>query len=148
MTFDQPLYQKASEIVATSSVDLGSVIVRLGGFHLLMSFMGAVGNIMAGSVIEDLWSRITVCAPSSVPHMSTGHAFARALRAHFLTQEALATIILKNSNILDASKEKLSQLYECLMGDLHFQRVLSSDDVTKLFDNLNKICNEVKESTA
>ena len=81
VTFDQPLYQKASEIVATSSADLGSGIVKLGGFHLLMSFMGAFGNIMAGSGIEDLWG--TVYAPSSVPHMSTGHAFARALRAHF-----------------------------------------------------------------
>ena len=72
----------------------------IAGFHLLMPFMGAVGKIMAGSGIEELWS--TVRAPSSVPHMSTGHAFSRALRAHFLTQEALATIILKSSNILDA----------------------------------------------
>ena len=32
------------------------------------------------------------------------------------------------------------------MGDSHFQKVFSSDDVTKLLDNLNKICNEIKES--
>ena len=75
--------------------------------------------------------------------MSTGLAFATALRAHFLTKEALATIILQ---MLDISKEKLSQLYACLMGDAHFQEVISSDDVTKLLDNLNKIFNEIKES--
>ena len=92
MTFDEPLSQKASEIVATSSVDLGSVIVRLGGFHLLMSFMGAAGNIKARSGFDELLA--IVYAPSHVPHMSTGHAFSRALRARFLTQEVLATIIL------------------------------------------------------
>ena len=40
------LYQKISKIVAESPEELENVIVRLGGFHLLMSFMGAVGNIM------------------------------------------------------------------------------------------------------
>ena len=45
VTFDQPLYYKAREIVASSNSDspLTSVIVRLGGFHMLMSFMGAIG---------------------------------------------------------------------------------------------------------
>ena len=31
-------------------------------------------------------------------------------------------------------------------GDAHFQEVISSDDVTKLLDNLNKIFNDIKES--
>lgn len=34
--FDQPLYIKAADIVA-SSQDLKKIIVHLGGFHLLMS---------------------------------------------------------------------------------------------------------------
>ena len=45
--------------------------------------MGAVGNIMAGSGLEELWS--TVYASSSVSHMVTGQAYPRALRAYFLT---------------------------------------------------------------
>jgi len=39
VTFDQPLYIKAAEIVA-SAQDLYNVVVRLGGFHLLMSYLG------------------------------------------------------------------------------------------------------------
>ena len=58
------LYQKISNIVAESPEELGNVIVRLGGFHLLMPLTGAVGNIMAVSGLEELWS--TVHAPSSV----------------------------------------------------------------------------------
>ena len=69
VTFDQPLYQKASEIVASSN-QLQTVVVRLGGFHLLMSYMGSIGHIMGGSGIEDLWK--CVYAKDSVAHMVTG----------------------------------------------------------------------------
>lgn len=52
-TFDQPLCLKAWEILASIDPNndphnLSSVIVRLGGFHLLMSYLGAVGMIMQG----------------------------------------------------------------------------------------------------
>ena len=54
VTFDQPLYIKARDIVKKCGQDshLNNVIVRLGGFHLLMSFMGAIGFIMNGSGIK------------------------------------------------------------------------------------------------
>lgn len=39
VTFDQPLYIKAAEIVAAEQ-DLDKIIVHLGGFHLLMSYLG------------------------------------------------------------------------------------------------------------
>ena len=51
VTFDKPLYQKASEVVAGSR-DLDKVMVRLGGFHLLMSFLGSIGQIMTGSGLK------------------------------------------------------------------------------------------------
>ena len=41
VTFDQPLYYKAQDILNSGDGDLKNVIVRLGGFHLFMSFMGA-----------------------------------------------------------------------------------------------------------
>ncbi|ELU13381.1 hypothetical protein CAPTEDRAFT_209293 [Capitella teleta] len=68
VTFDQPLYAKAIEIVASDEI-LQGVVVRLGGFHLLMSFMGSVGYIMGGSGLEVLWE--SVYAPASVVHMMT-----------------------------------------------------------------------------
>ena len=38
ITFDQPLFIKVSEVVH-SSFDLYRVVIRLGGFHLVMSFI-------------------------------------------------------------------------------------------------------------
>lgn len=76
VTFDQPLYIKAAEIVAASQ-GLDRVIVCLGGFHLLMSYLGSIGQIMTGSGLAELWE--SVYAKGSVIHMLSGHAFSRAL---------------------------------------------------------------------
>ena len=110
VTFDQPLYQKASEIVATSR-DLDKVVVRLGGFHLLMSYLGSIGQITTGSGLADLWER--VYAKSSAVHMLTGHAFSRAVRAHILTLLALIYVLLDKSDWQShTNKEHLVTLYQ------------------------------------
>lgn len=57
------------------------MIVRLGGCHLIMYYMCAVGYIMSGSGLAELWS--CVYAKASVGHMTTGHAYSRALQAVF-----------------------------------------------------------------
>lgn len=95
VTYDQPLYFKARAIVAESQKHgyLKHVVVRLGGFHCLMSYLGAVGYIMSGAGLDSLWS--TVYAPNSVKHMLTGHAYSRAMRAHVLTFTALGIAICK-----------------------------------------------------
>lgn len=94
VTFDQPLYVKARDIVKAigKDSDLGNVVPRLGGFHLLMSFLGSIGFIMAGSGLKDLLSVIYV--PLSVEKILSGHVYARRIRGHLLVQLALAKIIL------------------------------------------------------
>jgi len=53
VTFDEPLglYIKAAEIVA-SAQDLDKVVVRLGGFHLLVSYLGS-NTAATSSAIND-----------------------------------------------------------------------------------------------
>lgn len=60
VTFDQPLFLKASEIVASadSQSEISKIFVRLGGFHVLISFMGSVGQIMKESGLESLWATV------------------------------------------------------------------------------------------
>lgn len=110
VTFDQPLFQKARDIVASSSDPrLKNVIVRLGGMHTLMSFMGCIRFIMAGSGLKEVLSLIY--APVSVDKMLTGHAHARAVRGHMLTQLALGHIILAK---LDFSAEEEIEIEDLL----------------------------------
>lgn len=95
VTFDQPLCCKAFDILFAATPDsrLSRVEVRLGGFHLLMSFLGAIGMIMGGSGLEELWN--TIYAKNSVIHMISGRQYSRALRAHFLTQQALTHLLFQ-----------------------------------------------------
>ena len=52
ITFDQPLWIKALEIITAKKID---VVPLLGGFHMLMPFYGSIGTIMAGSGISILF---------------------------------------------------------------------------------------------
>lgn len=105
-----PLFVKARDIVAPCSEICGvkSVIVRLGGFHLAMSFLGCIGYIMAGSGIEDICS--LVYAKGSVDKMLSGKASARAIRCHSLIRLALALLVLKDIEFSDAENQILENV--------------------------------------
>jgi len=147
VTFDQPLYIKAAEIVAAST-DLPDVVVRLGGFHLLMSYLGSVGYIMGGSGLDSLWE--TVYAAGTVIHMMTGHAYSRAVRAHILTSAALFSLLLTNNGVLDdeSLKEKLKSLHEQLLsGDCATERILDDGTVQTFMTTMADIIDEQKQQS-
>jgi hypothetical protein len=67
ITFDQPLWLKAIEIVISTSMNM---VCRLGGFHTLMSFLGSIGTLMGGS---ELAAALETCyGLNAVVHMMTG----------------------------------------------------------------------------
>ena len=53
---------------------------------------------------------------NAVDKMLNGHAYARALRAHFLTQLALIIIILRKAEIDDLTIEQIACLHESVMA--------------------------------
>ena len=83
ITFDQQLWIIALEIITAKQLN---IVPLLGGFHMLMSFYGNIGNIMDGSGISKLFH--TVYSENATKHMS-GKATARANCAHILTESAL-----------------------------------------------------------
>ena len=143
VTFDQPLYQKAAEIVAASE-DLPNVIVRLGGFHLLMSYLGSIGQIMSGSGLSELWE--TVYAKGTVIHMMTGHAFSRSIRAHILSLVALVSVLMEQTDQKEnVNKSHLQKLYDSLFDETQSPHdVIEDDEVT----HLHQIMSEVLEEAA
>jgi hypothetical protein len=89
LTFDQPLYLKAVGIALKSNLD---IVIRLGGFHTLMSFLGAIGHIMRGSGLEEVFGLIF--GSNTVEHVMSGEAYDRAVRGHFHVHVALTNILL------------------------------------------------------
>ena len=143
VTFDQPLYIKAAGIVA-SSQELDKVIVRLGGFHLLMSYLGSIGQIMTGSGLSELWER--VYAKGSVVHMLSGHAFSRALRAHILTSAALIGVLMGTPGTLDnIDKDRLVSLYQSLLNQEKNATDVSEEECVK---QLSEIISQLLDTVA
>ena len=92
LTFDQPLYWKASEIKEDKAPELDSIHLKHGGFHQLMSFMGAGCKLMQDTGLAELWT--TVYKKNSLPKMMEGKAYSRCLRACLLTDSALHYTVL------------------------------------------------------
>lgn len=106
VTFDQPLWWKAHSLVESQpeNSDIRSVVVRLGGFHTQMSFLGSIGHLMGGSGLHELLE--IIYAGNTVGHILSGKAVARALRGHFLIDAALNALVAARVFKVDMSHER------------------------------------------
>ena len=115
-----------------------------------MSFMGSIGNMMAGSGLKELLEE--VYAESTVPYFLSGKAYARALRAHLLVQSALVSHIIQfvvEEKSIDLSA--LEIIYNKAVNDGITDEVLiqfQSDDAFKqIRDGIDSYCEEKKKSS-
>ncbi|KAE8743484.1 hypothetical protein FOCC_FOCC010907 [Frankliniella occidentalis] len=129
VTFDHPLFMKTTEMVlaAAEGSPLKSIVISLGGFHLLMSFMHAISYLMAGSGLEEMWG--TAYAPKTVPHMMSAKAFSRAVRGHFLAQSCIFALLSRKAAYLDRSRKNcLSSLFnEVSQSKVNFEAAANDE---------------------
>lgn len=147
VTFDQPLWWKAYEIIKSidpskDPYNLRKITLRLGGFHTLMSYLGSIGFIMRGSGIEEIFG--SIYAENSVQKMLMGHAFSRAMRAHILLQAALIDIIIKNCNYSDSDKNFMAKLEKTNGED--YYKLINSDDFIRIKDVFINKFEKMKEN--
>ena len=112
VTFDQPLWLKAHEISKSKQLN---IVIRLGGFHTLMSFLGSVGAVMKGSGLSDLLEM--VYATNSVKHIISGKAVSRALRGHFLVESALMSLLFQKMIDDGVDFSSLENIYQDLLKE-------------------------------
>ena len=71
MTADQQLYRVMINVLWAYPEMFANFIPRLGGMHLLMSFVGSVGTLMVGSGLEEVlvcfWRSITYANGKNIP---------------------------------------------------------------------------------
>ena len=140
ITFDQPLYKKAMEIVTAETIP---VVCRLGGFHQFMSFLGSIGNMMKGSGLEEAFEEIY--ASNSVGPMMCGKKIARAIRAHLLMYSALTSLLLEKVYDENNAFADYRMMYDRMMNrelEAHeIEEALSS----KTFKLFSRSLNSVKK---
>lgn len=132
ITFDQPLYIKAVDISIAANLD---VVVRLGGFHTLMSFMGAIGHVMRGSGIDDVLKLIF--GPNTVETILTGKSYSRAIRGHFLLHGALTNILL--TSLLSCNEENGEDVCSAVDQNTAFDYMCSATTLSELETLYDKI---------
>lgn len=104
------------------------VIVRLDGFHILMSFLGAIGYIVEGRRLKEALS--VIYTPNSVDKMLDGHAFARNVIGHGLIRVALMKLIYERLMIDQNLQEMLDgYIINIMRGTMSYDIVEKSKEV-------------------
>lgn len=143
VTFDLPLFIKARDIVASCGdiSPIKNITIRLGGFHLAMSFLGYIGYVMAGSGLEDICGLIY--ASGSVEKMLCRKAYARAIRCHSLIRLALATFVMEE---IDFSEQEQNILRELWMANNVTTETLCYENTSFLAKKFNDKLQDMKKN--
>ncbi|CAG9814726.1 unnamed protein product [Phaedon cochleariae] len=90
---NQQLYCKLLELRWSSPEFKERIILRMGGLHIAMNFLHTIGQHMAGSGLSEIWLESGILAEGSATKVLEGKAYAKAMRAHKLTLQALWRIL-------------------------------------------------------
>ena len=96
----------------------------------MMSFIGSMGVLMKGPGLEGLFAE--VYSENTVGHIFTGKAVSRALRAHFLADASLTSLLLETL-FDEGSLDK-----DCLM--LQLKEAIKSnkkEDIEGFFESIS-----------
>ena len=152
ITFDQPLYWKAAEIIndAPENSILKRIVLLLGCFHTFMNLLGAIGTLMQGTGLKDILE--TVYGENAVLHMLTGKSVQRAFRGHLLVDKCLNRMIITDvvqsspqfATLVDQSEEIYSSL---VAGEKTLEGVETSDIIDKIKEELDKRKSELQATS-
>ena len=99
---DMQMYKVALQIKWSDQERWKHLVLRPGGMHMLMSFIGCIGILMRCTGLEDLLG----CAFAGVPNMMNGKAWPKALRGlHMVTTALLDDIHSRGISAVDLQAE-------------------------------------------
>ena len=85
VAFDWQLFIKALEIVMSKNY---KIILLVGGFHKVKSYLGSIGMIMAGSGLKEAM-KLVFDVEGTVDKIMNGGDYSKCIRAHQLISKAL-----------------------------------------------------------
>lgn len=91
------------------------VIVKMGGLHLSMNYLKAIGQHMTDTGLSEIWKESNLLADGSILKVFDGKAYAKAMRAHKLTFQAMWRILMPR--LLCFVEQKSNELHKILTDD-------------------------------
>ena len=139
LTFDQLLLLKACGIIEEAGLD---IIARLGGFRTLRSYLGAIGKVIKGSGIKELFKN--VYAENTVQLIISGKAISRALWTHLLGESALISILFEDPEAVKIAEinEFVSILEKKSLEEI--ETFCQTPEVREIVAALEKIMEELR----
>lgn len=124
--FDQAIYAKIQEVRWLSPVLCERVVVRLGAFHTVMSFLAVIGKRFSGSGFEDILIETQTVAPGSMNTVLNGHMYNRAMYAHKLMYEALGRLQVAEylESLEESQRQKVTDRVQQVAGEISTGSVL------------------------
>jgi len=95
VTMDLAAAKLAYDLVWADTQLYEKVVVNLGPFHTMCSYMGSLGKMMSGSGFEDIVVEAGLCASGSIEHVMSGKHYNRSMRVHQLMLDALERMLLR-----------------------------------------------------
>lgn len=152
VTFDQPLFWKASEIIheVPDNSQIRNVVLLLGSFHTFMNLLGAIGTLMDGSGLKDTLE--TIYGENAVVHMMSGKAVQRSFRGHLLISKCLpqqlAAKVIETDPGFENHMQELERLYTLMeAGEIDLDTLLKSDSNERIIKALTSKKCELSNSS-
>lgn len=142
ITFDQPLYWKAAEIItdAPKGSHLKNTVLMLGTFHTFMNLLGAIGTLMEGTGLTDIME--VVYGENAVHHMMTGKSVQRAFRGHLLVDRCLNQMVvsdlLEDNPQFESLVDQAREIYASLVAkEMTLESAVASDTLIQTKEKID-----------
>ena len=147
ITFDYAAARMAYDIVWEKPTLYSNVLVHMGAFHTMCSYMGSLGKMMNGSGFEEILIEAGVCASGSINQVINGSHYNRAMRVHQHMADAIERLLL--DRFFTDTPFDLSQLPELvsLAEEPSFNRmveVMNSTSCSEFMENYSSFQNDVR----
>ena len=145
VVFDQALYAKATEIKWKHTERFESIVLRMGVFHTICTFLGIIGKRFQDAGLKDICIESGVITEGSVCGVLEGRRYNRAVRFHKLMYEAFMRMawtgfenwLTENQQskkrAVDDAVNGLASLYDKICNT-EFQDKLKSQSFVELTD--------------
>lgn len=92
LVMDEAIYSKAQQIRWNNDEFLKRIVLRLGDFHVAMSFLAILGKRFGDAGLQDVFIESQLVAENSISRVISGHHYNRCIRAHKIMAEALQNL--------------------------------------------------------
>lgn len=109
VTMDLAAAKIAYDIQWQNPEFFSKMIINLGAFHIMCSYMGSLGKMMTGSGFEDILIEAGLCASGSIDKVMSGKHYNRAMRVHQRMNDAIERLLLDAfiDNVLKLSNDSM-----------------------------------------